>query len=206
MNILGYVIDEDSFRPNDELVTGIVEAAVPENKQQLRSFLGLAGFYAKFVANFSTKVSTMREVQNTEPFYWTGDADRAFRNIKSNIVNSPGLELFDPMNDVIVTTDASGYGLGAVVTQIQNDGSEVMVACASSTLTAPERNYPVGEREALACVWAVERYHTYLWGETFHSSHRSPSFGNLTLLEGYWSQTHENSEMECSVITLSLHN
>ena len=67
MNILGYAIDEHGIRPNDELVTGIVEAAVPENKQQLRSFLGLAGFYAKFVPNFSTTVSTMREVQNTEP-------------------------------------------------------------------------------------------------------------------------------------------
>ena len=69
-------------RPNDEMVTGIVEAAVPKNKQQLRSFLGLAGFYAKFIPNFSTKVSTMREVQNTETFYWTEDADRAFRDIK----------------------------------------------------------------------------------------------------------------------------
>ena len=77
-------------------MTGIVEAAVPENKQQVRSFLGLAGFYAKFVPNFSTKVSTMREVQNTEPFYWTEDAYSAFRDMKSNIVNSPGLALFGP--------------------------------------------------------------------------------------------------------------
>ena len=151
MNILDYVIDEHGIRLNDEFVTGIVEAAVPENKQQLRSFLGLAGFYAKFVPNFSTKVRTMREMQNTEPFYWNGDADGAFRDIKSNIVNSRGLALFDPMNDVIVTTDASGYGLEAVLTQIQNDGT-VMVACASRTLTAPERNYSVGECEAIACV------------------------------------------------------
>ena len=91
MNILGYVIDEHVIRPNDELVTGIVEAAVPENKQQVRSFLGLAAFYAKCVSNFSTKVSTMRDVQNIEPFYWTEDAYSAFRDIKSNIVNSPGL-------------------------------------------------------------------------------------------------------------------
>ncbi|KAI0237613.1 hypothetical protein LSAT2_011843 [Lamellibrachia satsuma] len=59
MNILGYVIDEHGIRPNDELVTGIVEAAVPENKQQLRSFLGVAGFYAKFVPNFSTKAAVL---------------------------------------------------------------------------------------------------------------------------------------------------
>ena len=65
------MIDEHSIRPNDEIVTGIVEAAVPGNKQQLRSFLGPAGFYVKFVPNFSTKVSTTIEVQNAEPFYWT---------------------------------------------------------------------------------------------------------------------------------------
>ena len=68
MNILGFVIDEHSIRPNDECVTGIVEAAVPAKKQQLRSFLGPAAFYAKFVPSFSAKVNTTREMQNAEPF------------------------------------------------------------------------------------------------------------------------------------------
>ena len=131
------MIDEHRIRPNDKLVTGIIEAAVPENKQQLRSFLGLAECYANFAPNFSSKVSTMREVQNTEPFYCTEDADRTFRDIKSNIVNSPGLALFDPINKVIVTTDASGYGLWAVLTQIEHGGSKVIVTCASRPLRAP---------------------------------------------------------------------
>ena len=71
-------------------------------------------------------------------------------------MNSPGLALFDPMNGVIVTT----YSSGAVLTQIQNDGSEVMVVYASRTLMAPECNYSVGEREALASCVAVERWDT----------------------------------------------
>ena len=71
MNILGFVIDEHSIRPNDEFVTGIVEAAVLAKKQQLRSFLGPAAFYAKFVPSFSAKVNTTREMQNAEPFYRT---------------------------------------------------------------------------------------------------------------------------------------
>ncbi|XP_033109615.1 uncharacterized protein K02A2.6-like [Anneissia japonica] len=108
MKVLGHVIDDKGVHPSDELVHGIAKAAIPQNNLQLKSFLGLAGFYA-----------------------------------------SPGLALFDHDLKVFVTTDASGYGLGAVLTQVKSDGSEVTVACASRTLTAPERNYSVGEREAL---------------------------------------------------------
>lgn len=74
--------------------------------------------------------------------------------------------MFDPALPVIVATDASAYGLGAVLQQVDGPRTRT-VAFASRTLTAAERKYSAGEREALACLWACERWHTYLWGRPF---------------------------------------
>jgi hypothetical protein len=74
--------------------------------------------------------------------------------------------MFDSSLSTIVTTDACGYGLAATLTQIKG-GKEVLVACASRTLKDHEKNYSVGEHEALACVWSIEKWHTYLWGNRF---------------------------------------
>ncbi|XP_041361078.1 uncharacterized protein K02A2.6-like [Gigantopelta aegis] len=151
LTVLGHVISKDGVRPNPDLVKAISDAPVPTNKEQLRSVLGLCGYYSKFVPNFAARVQPMRCIQTAEKFKWTEEANKAFKDIKSAIVNSPALALFDPYLDIIVTTDASGYGLGATLTQVKN-GSEVIVACASRSLTALELKYSVGEREALACV------------------------------------------------------
>ena len=80
------------------------------------------------------------------------------------ILESPALALYDPELPTQVTTDASDYGLGAVLTQLHPDNTERTVAFASRTLSPAERKYSTIEREALACVWAVEKWRTYLWG------------------------------------------
>ena len=94
-------------------------------------------------------------------FQWTPSADQAFTQIKQDIVNSPALTIVAPYNN-IVTTDSSGYGLGATLTQIK-DGQEVLVCCASRKHSDAENKYSAGEREALGCLWAIEKWHTYLW-------------------------------------------
>ena len=74
--------------------------------------------------------------------------------------------MFDPDLDVIVTVDSCTYGLGAMLSQIK-DGHEITIECASRTLSDAEKKYSVGEKEALACVWACEKWHVYLWGRPF---------------------------------------
>lgn len=82
----------------------------------------------------------------------------SFDTVKTRIVNSPALAVFDPSLPTIVSTDASDYGLGAIVTQIHPDKTERTVAFASRSLTPAERKYSIVEKEALACVWAAEKW------------------------------------------------
>jgi hypothetical protein len=166
IQVLGHVIDSKGMHPNPDLVKVIAEAPVPENKEQLHSFLGLAGYYAKFIDHFADKVEVLRNVFNADSFHWTTEANKSFIAIKNAISDSNTLGLFDPALEVIVTTDASSYGLGAVLTQIRN-GEHINIAFSSRTLRPNETKFSVGEKEALACVWAVEHWHTYLWGRKF---------------------------------------
>lgn len=143
------------------------EAPAPSNINELRSLLGLAGFYSKFVPHFSDVVEPLRALlRGNEPFAWTSAAEESFVRLKSLLTTCKVLHFFDPNLPVIVTTDASGYGLGAVLQQ-DNKGILQTVAFASRTLSPQERKYSAGEREALACVWACEHWHVYLWGRPF---------------------------------------
>ena len=164
--VLGHVVNSEGLQPNPDLVKAIVDAPQPTSNDQIRSFLGLVGYYAKFVPHFTDTVQPMRDVQAASSFKWSHEADTAFKEVKHAITQSPVLGLFDPSHPTIVTTDASGYGVGAVMTQMI-DQREVTIAYASRKLTDNEKKYSAGEREALACLWAIERWHTYLWGHRF---------------------------------------
>ncbi len=83
------------------------------------------------------------------------------------LIHSPALSLFDTELLTVVSTDASDYGLGAVLAQVHEDKTERIVAFASRTLSSGERKFSTIENEALACVWAVKNWQTYLWGRKF---------------------------------------
>lgn len=108
-------------------------------------------------------------------FSWSEEAQKSFTSVKELLVNSPALALYNPDLSTIISTYASDYGLGAVFSQIHPDNSERTLAFASRTLTPVERKYSTVEKEALACVWAVEKWKTYLWGRAFklHTDHQA---------------------------------
>uniref|UniRef100_A0A1A8N061 Gypsy retrotransposon integrase-like protein 1 n=4 Tax=Nothobranchius TaxID=28779 RepID=A0A1A8N061_9TELE len=167
LRFLGHVISAQGLLPDGEHIKAITEAPAPSDAPTLRSFLGLTSWYAKFVDNYATLVEPMRECLRNDTFHWTEAAQLSFEKVKSGIVNSAALTVFDPSLPTIVSTDASDYGLGAVLTQVHPDGIEKTVAFASRTLSTAERKYSVVEKEALACVWAVEKWRTFLWGTRF---------------------------------------
>lgn len=110
----------------------------------------------------------MREcVKDKETFTWSESAQASFDEVKQLLVSSSALALYDPSLRSVISTDACDYGVGAVFAQIQLDGTEKPVAFASRTLTMAERKYSIVEKEALAWVWATEKWRTYLWGRRF---------------------------------------
>ncbi len=100
-------------------------------------------------------------------FHWSEEAQQSLTEVKKLPIHSPALALFDPGLPVIISTDASAYGLGTVFSQVGADDQEHTVAFTSRTLTLAEQKYSTVEKEALACVWAVEKWRTYLWGHKF---------------------------------------
>ncbi|CAM4665226.1 unnamed protein product [Lepidochelys kempii] len=110
------------------------------------------------------------------------EAQASFETVKDLIVHSPVLALFSPALPSLVTTDASDYGLGAVLTQLHEENTERTVAFASRTLSNAERKYSTVEKEALVCIWATEKWRTYPWGRTckLRTDH-SPLTTSLTM-------------------------
>ncbi len=100
-------------------------------------------------------------------FQWTVAAQERFDQVKMAMVNSPALSLFNPNLCTILSCDASDYGVGAVLTQLDDQGIERTIAFASRSLSDAERNYSIVEKEALVCVWSAEKWRTWLWGRKF---------------------------------------
>lgn len=172
----GHTIPAEGMLPNQEHIDAVLKAPAPSDAATLRSFLGLVSWYSKFLPNFATVVAPMRAcITDKSTFQWTSDAQASFEEVKRLLVDSPALALFDPSLRSVISTDASDYGLGAIFAQIQPDGTEKPVAFASRTLTETERKYSTVEKEALACVWAAEKWRTYLWGRrlTLRTDHQA---------------------------------
>ncbi|KAL3973851.1 tissue factor pathway inhibitor [Sarotherodon galilaeus] len=151
-------------------LTAIAEAPAPKDMAALRSFLGLTSWFSKFIPDYATLVEPLRQLLKTDmkvELQWNEAAHESFSNLKKLLLKSPALAVYDPDLLAFITTDASDYGLGAVLTQLHPDQVERVVAFASRTLSPAERKYSTTEKEALACVWAVERWRTYVWGRRF---------------------------------------
>ncbi len=136
----------------------------------LRSFLGLTSWFNKFLPNYATVVEPLRQMLRANaqtPLQWSKETVESFDTLKRMLMQSPVLAIYDPSLPTFISTDASDYGLGAVLTQLHPDGVERVIAFASRTLSTSERKYSAVEKEALACVWAVEKWRTYVWGHRF---------------------------------------
>ncbi|KAL0149455.1 hypothetical protein M9458_055243 [Cirrhinus mrigala] len=158
LSFLGHTLSEKGLQPDASHVSAVSDAPPLVDEVSLRSFLGLTSWYSKFIPNYATVVEPLRVLlRGSTPFIWSPDAQESFETVKGLIVNSAALMLFNPALPTLVTTDASDYGIGGVLTQIHTDNTERTVAFASRTLTAAERKYSTVEKEALACVWATER-------------------------------------------------
>ncbi|UYV79514.1 hypothetical protein LAZ67_17002951, partial [Cordylochernes scorpioides] len=167
LKILGHVVNENGIHPDPEKVEAILKFPSPKSIPDVRSFLGLCSYYRRFVENFSCKAKPLNDLlKNDAKFCWNKEQENAFEILKEALTSEPVLGHFIEDAETHIHTDASGYGIGAVLIQIQG-GAERPIAYASRTLTKAEKNYSTTEKELLAVVWATSKFRPYLFGRNF---------------------------------------
>ena len=167
IEFVGFRLSAGGITPLQSNVDAIQAIPDPSSAAQVASLLGMAGYYLKFLPQYSDTTAPLRRLlRKDEPWVWSQACSDAVRALKMQLVSPPVLAHFDIASPTLVTCDASSVAIGAVLSQIQN-GVERPVAFASRALNQTEQRYSVGEREALACIWACERWHLYLYGRPF---------------------------------------
>lgn len=165
---LGHVVTPEGVRANPDTVKKVLDWPLPRTEKQIKQFLGLAGYYRRFVKDYSKLTRPMSRYTKKDIPLDMNDSEynEAFLHLKQIIASDQILAYPDFSFPFILTTDASDHALGAVLSQVQS-GIERPIAFASRTLNSCESRYAVNEKEALAIIWAVEKYTPYLYGNKF---------------------------------------
>lgn len=165
---LGHVITQDGIKPDPEKIKKILDWKLPENQTQIKQFLGLSGYYRRFIKDYSKIVKPMTKFLKKDQSVDVTDESykAAFSKLKLIISSDQVLTYPDFDLPFILTTDASNYAIGAVLSQIQ-EKVERPIAFASRTLTKCETNYSTIEKEALAIMWGVNKFKAYVHGNKF---------------------------------------
>lgn len=167
LKYLGHIVSGAGIATDPEKVRAIQEFPTPKNVKNLRSFLGLASWYRRFVEGFATATRPLTKLlKKSTRWCWNSGQEEAFQELKRRLSSTPILSCPDWTQTFVLQVDASNDGLGAALTQNQA-GREVVIAYASRLLSDQEKKYTTTEKEALALVWAVRKYRPYLEGYHF---------------------------------------
>ena len=167
LRYLGHRIDATGIHPTSEKVQAIKKAPVPQTVSQLRVFLGLVNYYSKFIPQTATLLTLLYKLLEKNCHWeWTEECNQVFETCKSLLTSEAVLVHYDSTKQLKLSCDASQYGLGAVLSHVL-DGVERPIAFASRTLNKAEANYGQIEKEALALIYGVKKFHKYLYGRPF---------------------------------------
>lgn len=163
LRYLGYIIGNGCLKTDPEKVHAIQSFPVPKTVRQVRSFLGLTGWYRRFIANYAGVASPITNLlAGKNSFKWSPEAQAAFERLKKCITTAPILAHPDFTKPFIIQCDASGTGVGSVLYQVLDDGLEHPIAYTSKKLNAAQRNYSVTELECYAAVHSVKKFRAYV--------------------------------------------
>eukprot|EP00731_Ephydatia_muelleri_P003311 Em0001g3311a len=167
VNYLGYIVSSGGVQTDPLKVESILSWPSPTTQKELRQFLGLASYYRRFVKGFASIAAPLNHLlEKGKPWEWTKVCEHAFSSLKKMLTTSPILAYPDFEIEFTVDCDASGDGLGAVLSQCIGGGENV-ISYASRSLTKPEKKYCATRKEMLALVWAVGQFRPYLLGRPF---------------------------------------
>ena len=186
VEFLGHKLDQQGIRPLHHKIEDILKASRPVNQSQLKAYLGLLGYYRRFLPNLSTEIAPLTELLKEQyastnakgrkkpgpdaadpKFIWGPNQEKAFKKSKQLLTDGQVLTHYDVKKPLLLQTDASPYGLGAVISHLNADGQEQPIAFASRTLTKAERNYAQYEKEGLSIIFGLKKFHKYLYGRPF---------------------------------------
>jgi hypothetical protein len=145
-------------KPDEEKITAVVAFPTRKSQKNIKSFLGLAGHYRRFISDFSAIARPLAELLKEEvKWRWNEKEQTSFEMLKTKLTNAPLLQYPDFSKPFIVTTDACGYVIGAILNQGKL-GQDKPVAYASRTVNSAELNYATVEKELLAVVWVCKHF------------------------------------------------
>ena len=164
---LGHTISRDGISKGPK-ADAVTKMPAPSNVSQLRSFLGSVQFYNKFLPDLSTISEPLYHLtEKHTKWKWEEPQQDAFQKLKQMLTNNTVLAHFDPSCPVGISCDASESGVGAVLFHRYKDNSERPIANASKTLTDAQKRYPQIQKEALSIMFALKKYHQFLYGRPF---------------------------------------
>lgn len=171
---LGHTITKDGLKPNDDKINAVLKYPLPKTTTEIKSFLGLVGYYRRFIKDFAKITQPMTScLKKRNGIVINQNYIDSFNKCKELLTHAPLLQYPDFEKPFILTTDASNVAVGAVLSQGQI-GSDKPIAYASRTLSDTEARYSTIERELLAIIWAVKHFRPYLYGRKFiiYTDHR----------------------------------
>ena len=169
MEFLGHQVGGDVITPSRDNLEKVRNTPRPTTKKQVRSFLGLVGYYRDHIpafAEISAPLTDLLKKGKAEHIQWSEAQERAYFLLKEYLLQEPVLKLPDLSKPFVLRTDASGVGVAAVLLQ-ENDGKLYPLGYASRKLNLTEARYPIIEKECLAVVWGIKRFKLYLAGRRF---------------------------------------
>ena len=171
LSYMGHKLSPAGIQPDESKIMAIQEIPAPKDIKGVQRLLGMATYLAKFVPNFSEITAPIRLLLDSKnEFHWTDVQETALQKLKSLLSSETVLQFYDIEKPVIVECDSSENGLGCVL--LQNDKP---VAFASRALTKTEIAYAQIEKELLAVVFAMERFHSYVYAQKNYRTHGPPS-------------------------------
>ena len=169
---LGHVISQQGIVPDPAKIDAVKNILPPSDLKQLRSFLGLTGYYRRFVPQYATVAAlltqlTTKKYQNK--FSWTEECNKSFKKLKDLLCSAPVLSYSNFKHEFILQTDAShvGVGVGTILSQYDEDGIKHVIAYSSKALPPREQNYSTTEKEAFAIQFGTQQFRVYLVGRKF---------------------------------------
>ncbi|GKC47937.1 putative reverse transcriptase domain-containing protein [Tanacetum coccineum] len=199
VQFLGHVVNRDGIHVDPSKVESVKNWKTPESSTEIRSFLGLAGYYRRFIENFSKIAKPLTLLtQKNKTYVWGNEQDEAFRILKEKLCNAPVLALPDGPDDFVVYCDASKQGFGCVLMQ-----QGKVIAYASRQLKKHEKNYTTHDLELGAVVFALKIWRHYLYGtkSVIYTDHKSLQYifdqKDLNMRQRRWIELL--SDYECEI-------